>query len=163
MGAKESRGTGPLIREFRGESDAERVSSLLCEAPEATLWSGSDLRKMKELSGVTALVSETNEGISGVVIGRRAADEAEILNLAVQRENRRKGEAKRLLRKLVEEYRVQGVSRVFLEVRVSNFGAIAFYERLGFRPVGRRKDYFQEPKEDALVMELRLWKSTEAT
>jgi len=152
-----------LIREFRGKEDAAQVASILRATPEATLWNERDLSRMRELSGVTAYVSAGDDGISGVVIGRRVADEAEILNLAVRRENRRRGEGKSLVGKLLEEYRIQEVSRVFLEVRESNTAAIAFYERLGFHPVGRRKDYYQEPKEDALVLERRLWKSTEAT
>lgn len=152
-----------LTREFRAEEDAAEVARILSATPKATLWSEPDLWKMKELSGVMAFVSVANGGPTGIVIGRRVGDEAEILNLAVGLGSRRKGEGKRLVGKLLEEYRRLGVSRVFLEVRESNAGAICFYEQQGFRAAGRRRAYYQEPKEDALVMESRLWNSTENT
>ena len=161
MGAERQHETGSSIREFRPGEDAGEVASILASTPEATQWSESDLLRIRELSGVRAFVSGDAQAISAIVIGRRVADEAEILNLAVRQENRRKGEGRRLVGKLLEEYRCLAVSRVFLEVRESNTGAISFYEHLGFRTVGKRKDYYQDPKEAALVMERRLWKSTE--
>jgi ribosomal-protein-alanine acetyltransferase len=154
MGAEGQDGT--LTREFRAEEDAAEVTRILSATPEATLWSKQDLLKMVELSGVTAFVSVTDGGPTGIVIGRRVGDEAEILNLAVRLENRRRGEGKKLIGKLLEEYRRLGVSHVFLEVRESNASAITFYGQWGFHATGRRKGYYQEPKEDALVMELRL-------
>src|SRR5262249_23924557 len=105
-------------------------------------------------------VSERQGGITGVVIGRRVGDEAEILNLAVRPENRRRGEGTELVRKMLEAFAGNGVSRVFLEVRESNAGAIGFYERLGFQAAGSRKDYYQNPTEAAKVMEVSLRKST---
>ena len=88
-------------------------------------------------------------------------DEAEILNLAVKPANRRQGEGMKLVQRMLEDFQTRSVSRVFLEVRESNTGAIGFYEHLGFRTVGKRKDYYQGPPEAALVMELRLGKFTE--
>ena len=162
VGADEQRSSGIWLRAFRGEQDAAQAAAILRDTAEATVWSETGLRKMSDLSGVTAFVSGTEGELSGILIGRRAADEGEILNLAVSRGKRWAGEGGRLVRALLEEYRLQGVSRVFLEVRESNAGAIAFYERLGFRAVGRRNAYYQRPSEAALVMELRLVKSTEA-
>jgi ribosomal-protein-alanine N-acetyltransferase len=88
-------------------------------------------------------------------------EEAEILNLAVRQTERRKGAGKLLIQRLLTDYRETSVSRVFLEVRESNKGAICFYQGLGFRPVGSRKGYYPEPQEDALVMELQMEKSTD--
>ena len=62
---------------------------------------------------------------------------------------------------MLEEFAGQGVSRVFLEVRESNATAVDFYEKLGFRQVGVRQDYYQAPAESAKVMELWVRKSTE--
>ena len=161
MGAEGQPNAGSWIREFRSEEDAAEVAMLLEQAPEATLWHETDLRKVRELAGVTAFVSITGDRISGILIGRKVGEEGEILNLAVRPKERRKGEGRRLVERLLEGYRLGEVSRVFLEVRESNSGAMAFYERLGFHAVGRRKAYYQQPREDALVMERGLWKSTD--
>ena len=108
-----------------------------------------------------AFVSSDGGDIFGIVIGRKVLDEAEVLNLAVRDGNRGKGEGRKLLGRLLQDYEVAGVKRVFLEVRESNTGAIGFYLHQGFVHIGTRKDYYQAPKEAALVMELRLGKSTE--
>ena len=63
--------------------------------------------------------------------------------------------------RLLEELRRNRVSRVFLEVRESNAGALAFYQRLGFQAVGKRKDYYQDPLESATIMERWLKESTD--
>ncbi len=150
-----------VIRGFRAVEDAAEAAKILRDAAQATPWTEEDLSRMGELNGVVAYVSGRSTGISGVVIGRTMADEAEILNLAVRRANRRTGEGKKLVWRMLEDFLAKGVSRVFLEVRESNAGAIGFYEHLGFRTVGKRKDYYQDPREAALVMELRLGKFME--
>ena len=58
-----------------------------------------------------------------------------------------------LLQELLRRFEESGVSRVFLEVRESNKGAMAFYERAGFQRAGRREGYYQDPREAALVFE----------
>ena len=161
MGAEELPNEVVEVREFQLEGDAALATEILREAKEATLWTETDLQLLRELSGGVAYVSVSGGRVSGVVIGRMAADEAEILNLAVRQEERRKGTGKKLVQRLLSEYGGKEVSRVFLEVRESNSGAIAFYESLGFRKVGMRPGYYQGPKEDALVMELKMGKSTE--
>jgi [ribosomal protein S18]-alanine N-acetyltransferase len=161
MAAEAMEDQGSAVREFRAGGDAEDAARILREAKGATAWSAEDLSRMGELSGVSAYVSAGHIEITGIVIGRRVADEAEVLNLAVRQENRGKGEGRALLERLLKEYKGVGVSRVFLEVRESNEGAIGFYQHWGFRVIGRRKDYYQGPAESALVMELSLGKSTE--
>jgi ribosomal-protein-alanine N-acetyltransferase len=161
MAAEARESQGSAVREFLAVRDAEDAARILREAKGATAWSAEDLSRMGELSGVSAYVSAGPGGITGIVIGRRVADEAEVLNLAVSQENRGKREGRALLERLLKEYTGAGVSRVFLEVRESNEGAIAFYQRWGFRVIGTRKDYYQGPMESALVMELSLGKSTE--
>jgi ribosomal-protein-alanine N-acetyltransferase len=95
------------------------------------------------------------------VVGRQVLDEAEILNLAVTQGMRRQGEARALIGHLLQRFAECKVSRVFLEVRESNSGAIAFYRGAGFQAVGTRREYYQDPKESATVMELWLSKSTD--
>jgi ribosomal-protein-alanine N-acetyltransferase len=161
MSADDASSASVHIREFRGDLDARQVAEVLRESPEAARWSAGELRELDLLAGVTAFISERGGVLSGVVFGRVVLDEAEILNLAVAPASRRDGEGRRLVRRLLEDFRAKGVSRVFLEVRESNKAAIAFYGRLGFWAVGERKDYYQHPREGALVMEAWLKQSTE--
>ena len=140
------------VREFR-EEDAVVASAILQSAREAANWSSKALVEFLRLPGAIALMSERRGKPSGFILGRVAADEAEILNLGVLEECRREGEGRALVVELRRRFAELGVSRVFLEVRESNRGAITFYERMGFRQLGRREDYYQEPREAALVYE----------
>ncbi|HWY09229.1 MAG TPA: ribosomal protein S18-alanine N-acetyltransferase [Candidatus Acidoferrales bacterium] len=149
-----------MIRVFNGVEDAAAVSEILREAREAASWSEEALRETVKLPGVTAYVSERNGAISGIVVGRQVLDEAEVLNLAVMQGMRRQGEGRALVRQLLNRFAELAVSRVFLEVRESNAGAITFYRGLGFEAIGTRRDYYQDPKESATVMELWLRKFT---
>jgi len=95
--------------------------------------------------------------LAGFVIGRIAADEAEILSIGVAPEWQRRGVARRMAEGLVRAARRAEVKRVFLEVAVDNAAAIALYEGLGFRPAGRRKGYYERPggkNVDAIILSL---------
>jgi ribosomal-protein-alanine N-acetyltransferase len=72
------------------------------------------------------------------------------MNVAVRAERRREGIASRLLERLFEEAGAD--ARYTLEVRTSNSGAIAMYERFGFQPAGHRRRYYHDNGEDALIM-----------
>jgi tRNA threonylcarbamoyladenosine biosynthesis protein TsaB len=143
------------IRALRAE-DAAAVTRILCDAPEAVFWPESSVKEALGWKGALALVNEAGGKVMGFLIGRQAGDEAEILNLAVERNSRRKGEGGALLRTALEEFRVRGVSRVFLEVRESNEVGLAFYEKHGFSKVGRREGYYRDPEEAAIVMERKV-------
>ncbi|MEJ0046851.1 MAG: GNAT family N-acetyltransferase [Rhodospirillales bacterium] len=91
----------------------------------------------------------------GVVLARAAADEAEILTLAVAPEARRRGVARGLLRAAVEAARTRGAATLFLEVSAANSVARALYESEGFAPVGKRRGYYEDGT-DALVLALKL-------
>ena len=77
---------------------------------------------------------------------------ADMMNLAVAPEYRRKGIAEQLVAELEKRLAQQEVTRLTLEVRVSNTPAICLYEKLGFSQVGRRPNYYANPKEDALIL-----------
>ena len=87
-----------------------------------------------------------------------APDEREILNVAVDPGQRRKGVARALLmRELTHEREhelARGPVRWFLEVRASNVAAIRLYETVGFEHCGRRPGYYQQPAEEAIVMRI---------
>ena len=86
--------------------------------------------------------------------------EIHVTNLAVHPSFRRRGTARALLRHVLDGARRNGVELVFLEVRPTNVEALALYESLDFRVIGRRKGYYFDTGEDALVMEARLGAGT---
>jgi ribosomal-protein-alanine N-acetyltransferase len=92
---------------------------------------------------------------AGLVLARLAADQAEILTLAVAPPARRRGVGTELLRKAAGEAVARGGAWLFLEVSARNAAARALYERTGFRPVGRRRSYYADGS-DALVLALPL-------
>ena len=103
-------------------------------------------------AGETCLVAEAEGALVGYAVVRIVADEAEVLNLAVRADQRRRGIARALLRAALAEAGAAGVRQVFLEVREGNAAARAFYEREGFHATGRRRAYYRKPPEDAVVM-----------
>ena len=107
------------------------------------------------MSFASFLVAEAAEGrIVGYVVALDAADEGEILNLAVAPVMRRTGLGRALVHQILEALSDRGVRQVFLEVRESNAPARALYAALGFKEVGRRKQYYRRPVEDAIVLRL---------
>jgi [ribosomal protein S18]-alanine N-acetyltransferase len=84
------------------------------------------------------------------------ADELHITNIAVHPDTRRRGFGRTLLGRTLEDARERAVRLVVLEVRPSNTEARALYESFGFRVVGRRRGYYYDTGEDALVMEMAL-------
>ena len=139
-------------------SDTPSLHAILKESPEAAIWSQESLGK--SLSGGIGWVAEADAGIAGFLVGRVAADEFEILNLAVKTALRRKGIATRLVSRATEDARAVGARSAFLEVRASNAGAIAFYSRMRFLQCGRRPNYYSGPVEDAVMLVLHIDKNT---
>lgn len=105
--------------------------------------------ELSKPSGV-CLAAETEDGIVGYLVCSRYADVFHLMNVAVDPDRRRLGIAERMVeRMLLEAGREE---RFTLEVRVSNHGAIAMYEKLGFRRAGRRRRYYSDNGEDAMIM-----------
>lgn len=90
--------------------------------------------------------------VVGYVGSQIVPDEADMMNLAVEETYRRKGIAEGLVNALVSQLQVRGVVSLTLEVRASNAPAIALYNKMGFFQVGRRPNYYQKPREDALIL-----------
>lgn len=136
--------------------DAGVVAEILRRSPEAVFWPEASVREVLTWKRVLGLASEARGKVVGILIGRQVGNEAEVLNLAVAPESRRRGEGGALLRAAVVEFRKRGVCRVFLEVRESNSGGITFYAKHSFFQTGRREGYYRDPPEAAIVMEIRL-------
>lgn len=88
----------------------------------------------------------------GYMIAWFVEDEAHLANIAIAPWARRRGYAEEMLRMLVREAYLRGSRMIVLEVRASNQGAIALYEKNGFKPGGIRRNYYNHPREDAIVM-----------
>lgn len=84
-----------------------------------------------------------------------AADEGEIVNVAVKEDCRQEGIGRKMLSELLAAAKDAGIQTIVLEVRTSNQAAIHLYETLGFTICGRRKDFYEQPREDGYVMLLQ--------
>ena len=115
-------------------------------------WSETSIAS--ELSNQLALwlVAEDGETVAGYVGSQTVLDETDMMNIAVCPDYRRQGIAEKLVDRLVEELKTIGSRALTLEVRASNVPAISLYEKLGFHQVGLRKNYYRNPKEDALIL-----------
>ena len=105
--------------------------------------------ELSKPSGI-CLAATTDRGLSGYLICSRYADVWHLMNVAVVPDLRRRGIATTLMQTLFEEAGED--ARYTLEVRTSNEEAIAMYRRFGFRPAGRRRRYYHDNGEDALIM-----------
>ena len=101
-------------------------------------------------------VCQQDAAVVAVVQWRNLGAEAEILDIAVAETHRRHGNARFSLEKFLELVRQHGIRDVFLEVRESNFPAIALYRKFGFSTSGRRLNYYQHPQEAAILLHLKI-------
>ena len=98
------------------------------------------------------LVATEGDTVAGYIGSQTVMDETDMMNVAVHPDFRRQGIAEALVNELVENLRKMGSHCLTLEVRASNSPAIALYEKLGFSEIGRRKNYYRNPREDALIL-----------
>ena len=98
------------------------------------------------------LVAEEEGTVAGYIGSQTCTDESDVMNVAVHPDFRRKGIAEALVNALVAELKAIGSRCLTLEVRASNAPAIALYEKMGFAEIGRRKSYYRNPREDALIL-----------
>ncbi len=98
------------------------------------------------------IVAEADNNLAGYACFVVIADEGHLTNIAVAPEMQRKSVAKQLLDHILRQMKRQHCRYIVLEVRPRNTGAIAFYERNGFKTLYRRPNYYHSPVEDALVL-----------
>jgi [ribosomal protein S18]-alanine N-acetyltransferase len=143
------------IRRLRAE-DAPELVAMVAAAPEAAGWSVESYEKLSRSGEYLSFVHESEGQITGFILGRRFADEAEVLNLAVRPEKRKKGVGGSLLQAVLEELGKLGIARIYLEVREANVEARRFYQNHGFTVRGVRPKYYREPDDAAVLMEKKL-------
>lgn len=116
-------------------------------------WTESTFRGLLRRADADLLVAETIElALAGYAVFWAVLDQGELGNVAVAPEWRHRGIAHHLLDAVIDRAIERRVRELFLEVRVSNSSARQLYQSYGFREVGRRRNYYMEPVEDALVM-----------
>jgi [ribosomal protein S18]-alanine N-acetyltransferase len=115
--------------------------------------------ELSKPSGI-CLAAASEEGLVGYLVCSRYAEVWHLMNIAVTPGLRRQGIASRMLERLFEEAGPD--ARYTLEVRTSNYAAIAMYERFGFQPAGHRRRYYHDNGEDALIMWLEAPTAVEA-
>ena len=98
------------------------------------------------------LVAEQNGAVCGYVGSQTVLDETDMMNIAVRPDCRRQGIAAALIEELVSRLKERGSHILRLEVRESNTPAIALYNSMGFTQLGIRKNYYRNPKENALIL-----------
>jgi ribosomal-protein-alanine N-acetyltransferase len=145
-----------------GALDLDLASRLHGEAFAALgerAWTRQDMAELLASPGVAGWAAQSDESVVGIALCRVAADEAELLTIAVQSTARRRGAGRVLLAAVVAHARDAGARSLFLEVGADNPAALALYGQLGFLTVGNRKAYYRRGEgapADAVAMRLSL-------
>ena len=143
-----------IIREMTQKDvpEVHRLEEICFSLP----WSEESIRDSLCMPSAIFLAAEDEGHVVGYVGMYQSFEEAGILNVAVDPSYRRRHIAESLLLELHARARREEVSRIFLEVRISNAPAIALYEKLGYTCIGTRKRFYTHPVEDAFTMEMNL-------
>lgn len=143
------------IRQFSTE-DVNSIMAIQVKCPAAAGWLDSDYVRLAINPGGMILVAELETMDPPKVLGfaafHRVIDEADLGNIAVDPAHQRQGIGRALLQEARRRLQAAGAKRVFLEVRESNHSALQLYYSLGFGLQARRKEYYRDPVEDALVL-----------
>jgi ribosomal-protein-alanine N-acetyltransferase len=144
---------------IRGASsaDLEAIHALEQACAEAPHWSRTAWQSILSHDHETALlqtafVAEHQDGLWGFAAGTCAGELAELESVAVSESARRQGVGKALCRRVIDWSREMGALTIQLEVRASSEGALSLYRSLGFVEQSRRRQYYQNPIEDAILM-----------
>ena len=136
------------------QSDLPRLIEIASHSATAAQWNPTEYENLfapDSLQNRTVLVIEEQSTLVGFIVGRQAGPEWEIENIAVTGSARRRGLGTRLLGEFIDQARSRGGEEIHLEVRESNLAARALYEKWAFVETGRRKMYYENPTEDALI------------
>src|SRR5437660_9537475 len=123
------------------------------------VWTRQDMAELLASPGAAGWVLLSDERAVGFALCRVAADEAELLTIAVHPEERRRGAGRTLLTAVIDHARAAGARSLFLEVGADNPAALALYGTAGFQAVGHRRAYYRRGEgspADAVVMRLTL-------
>jgi len=141
------------------EGDVDRVVRIAASLETAPKWARAAYLAAIEADEIPrriALVAEIADELVGFVVACVLAPQAELESIAVASEAQRRGIGRALLAALIGELKGVGVGELDLEVRESNLGAAILYAGSGFCEVGRRRGYYRDPEEDAVLFRLIL-------
>lgn len=133
------------------QCDVPEVARLEQEAFSSP-WSEQAFHDSMKLSYYLFLVAEEENEIAGYAGMYLIMDEGDVTNVAVFKKWKCHGVGTLLVEKLLEEAKKRGATSATLEVRKSNIPAIMLYRKVGFELVGTRKNFYDNPKEDAVIM-----------
>jgi ribosomal-protein-alanine N-acetyltransferase len=141
------------------ERDVNRLAEIAAGLDQAPHWPRSAYALLSDKAGsrITLVAEDAGSGsVAGFVVARLVLPEAELESIAVTGEFQRRGIARELFLALAGVLGRRGVAEIMLEVRVGNGAALGFYRSLGFVEEGRRRGYYADPVEDAVLMRLGL-------
>lgn len=142
-----------MIRPMQ-EKDLDAVAAIEAACIQQP-WSRKSFAESLEKEYSLFLVAEEEEEVCGYIGLYLTYEDAEITGIAVLPEKRRGGRGKELLEQAIGHAEKKGVQRILLEVRKSNEPAQAFYKKMGFEEMGNRPNFYDFPKEDAILMQLQ--------
>jgi [ribosomal protein S18]-alanine N-acetyltransferase len=135
------------------DADLGALKAIARHSATAAQWQAAEYEKLiSPDSHREFLVVVEDEQVCGFIVGHEVALEWEIENIAVSGHARRRGMGSRLLGEFLDCVRARGGTEVYLEVRESNHPARKLYEKWGFIEAGRRKSYYHNPPEDAMLL-----------
>lgn len=135
------------------EGDLTEIASIE-RASFADPWTEESFRRLLDTEPAIFLVAKNDPdaAVAGYVVAFSVGHDGEILNVAVAKDFRGRGLAGQMLDAALIELAARGVRTAFLEVRESNGAALGLYRSRNFAEIGRRREYYRRPVEDALVM-----------
>ncbi len=133
--------------------DLPAILAIERQAPSAAHWTPEQYSKLIDDGFV--LIAEEAGDLCGFICAKGVAGEWEVENVVVAQALLRRGIANELLRELIQRARSEAASAILLEVRESNGLARRLYEKHGFREEARRRGYYRDPEEDAILYALR--------
>jgi len=134
--------------------DAPTIEMLANALPTAAHWSSAQYSELFTGPARCVLLLEEDGATRGFIAARATNPEWEIENIAIAEPHQRRGLASQLVRALINQAKESAAAAVILEVRASNEPAQSFYKTHAFREVGRRRNYYSNPTEDAILYSL---------
>jgi len=140
--------------------DVAQITGIFNESV-TPVWSDASIQSELEKNDSYFIVAVCNDSgdtrnlspcVLGFAVIRQVGDDGELLQIATCKTALRKGVGNALMNAIIDYSATKNFSSIFLEVRVNNFAAIKLYEKHGFKTVRIRKDYYDAPVEDAIVM-----------